>query len=171
MYPSGALSRAAVSVYRFGHWIVYRCRLPVARQGLWILYRTLDLLVVRIAAGSYLPARCTIGPGVRIPHANGIMIHGAARIGADAVIFQQVTVGLRDMQSGVPTVGDGVILGAGAKVLGRVTVGDGARVGANAVVLDDVPPGGVAVGIPAAVRRWRPVSAAVGTREETPVEV
>lgn len=155
VYPSGAMSRAVIAVYRLGHWAVRAPRVPLLWPGLWLLYRLLDLMIVRIAAGSYLPARCSIGPGLRLPHPQGIILHGQARLGADVVLFQQVTVGLRDLHSGVPTIGDGALLGAGARVLGAVCVGAGARVGAGAVVLRDVPPGAVAVGVPAVIRRPR----------------
>lgn len=77
--------------------------------------------------------------GVKMPHMNGIIIHYAAKIGAHCTIFQQVTVGIDDVDEGVPAIGEGVLIGAGAKVLGAVTVGDYARIGANAVVTRDVP--------------------------------
>lgn len=89
------------------------------------------------------------GPGFVLVHANGVVINGAVRGGANVVIEHQVTIGAEKRQS--PTLGDGVFLGAGAKVIGPVTLGSGAKVGANAVVLHDVPPGATAVGIPARV--------------------
>lgn len=84
-----------------------------------------------------------------MPHAHGIVIHPAARIGVNCTIFHQVTIGGRDAIRGAPVIGAGVLIGTGAKVLGGVVIGDGARIGANAVVLSDVPPGATAVGIPA----------------------
>ena len=149
---SDVLGRLVIAVHRLGHWTICRRDLPVIRQGAWVLYRVLDLLVVRIAASSYIPARCTIGPGLRLPHTSGIIIHGLVRIGADVTIFHQVTVGLREHPGGVPIIGDGVVLGAGAKVLGPLVVHARAKVGANAVVLADVPVGCTAVGVPATVR-------------------
>jgi serine O-acetyltransferase len=71
------------------------------------------------------------------------------RIGANCLIFQQVTLGTGGKKPGVPTLGGRVDVGAGAKILGGVQIGDYVRIGANAVVLDDVPGGSTAVGVPA----------------------
>jgi len=93
----------------------------------------------------------------RIGHCVGIVINHEADIGEDVQIQQNVTIGVRggSHARGVPTVGEGVHLGAGAVVLGGVTIGAYARIGANAVVLDDVPPHSTAVGAPAQVVRSR----------------
>jgi serine O-acetyltransferase len=81
------------------------------------------------------------------------VVHGASVIGDDVVLRQGVTLGMRDMTSvnSAPNIGSNVDIGAGAKILGPVHVGNGAAIGANAVVLEDVPPGGLAVGVPARV--------------------
>jgi serine O-acetyltransferase len=103
------------------------------------------------------------GPGLVLIHATGVVTNGQVRGGADVHIEQQVTVGAAGRRSRV--LGNGVFLGAGAKVIGAVTVGDRARVGANAVVLQDVPPESTAVGIPArVVRRPTPAGAAPTSR-------
>lgn len=91
-----------------------------------------------------------IGPGLFIAHGQATTL-AAERIGTNCYVHQGVTIGW-DYRSGrPPIVGDGVFVGAGAKILGAVTVGDGARIGANAVVLCDVPAGATAVGMPARV--------------------
>jgi serine O-acetyltransferase len=105
--------------------------------------------------GFEVPTRLPIGPGLVIPHPYGTVL-GAARIGANATIFQQVTLGAAaaDFEfnpSARPIVGDGVTITAGAKVLGPLILGDGCTVGANAVVLMDVPPNSLAVGVPARI--------------------
>jgi len=82
-----------------------------------------------------------------LPHPNGIVIHPAAVIGNNCLIFQQVTIGQQN--GGVPTLRDHVDVGAGAKILGKVELGAHSRVGANAVVLSDVASGTTVVGIPA----------------------
>jgi serine O-acetyltransferase len=87
-----------------------------------------------------------------IPHPNGIVIHPGARIGVNCLIFQQVTVGIRD-ERGSPEIGGHVDIGAGAKILGRVKIGDHARIGANAVVVKDIAPGAVTVGHQLTVER------------------
>lgn len=85
-----------------------------------------------------------------LPHGlNGIFITGAATIGENCVIFQQVTIGsntlLDSKNSGSPTIGNNVYIGAGAKIIGNVKVGDNARIGANAVVVKDVPDNSIVV--------------------------
>lgn len=100
-----------------------------------------------VVTGADVPLNCTIGGGLLMPHPNGIVIHPAAVIGPNCLIFQQVTIGHRG--EGVPTVGGHVDIGAGAKLLGRIHIGDHAAIGANAVVLCSVPEGCTAVGIPA----------------------
>lgn len=92
-----------------------------------------------------------IGPGLFISHGQGTIL-SAERIGANLWVHQGVTVGWDYQGDRRPIIGDGVFIGAGAKVLGAITVGDGARIGANAVVVCDVPPGATAVGIPARIR-------------------
>ena len=99
--------------------------------------------------------RCQIGPGLMLPHTSGTVI-GAVSIGTNATIFQGVTLGAREADLGFtaetrPEVGDNVIIGAGAKVLGGIKLGNGSQIGANAVVIENVPENGVAVGIPAKV--------------------
>lgn len=106
--------------------------------------------------------RCAhIGESLFLPHPFGIVIHARTHIGDRCTIFQNVTIGEDTVRPGVPVLGDDVIVGAGAAILGPITVGDGARVGANAVVVTDVPAGSVAVGVPASIRPggWRNDSA------------
>lgn len=121
-----------------------------SRNPLRIAIRMLAVLRHRfwsVVTGADLPLNCTIGGGLLMPHPNGIVIHPAAVIGPNCLIFQQVTIGHRG--DGVPTIGGHVDIGAGAKILGRISIGDHAAIGANAVVLCNVPEGSTAVGIPA----------------------
>jgi serine O-acetyltransferase len=99
------------------------------------------------------------GPGFVLIHATGVVINSQVRGGRNVMIEHQVTIGAEKRQA--PRIGDGVFLGAGAKILGAVVVGDGARVGANAVVVKDVPPHSTVVGIPARVVRQRVPAAGV----------
>jgi serine O-acetyltransferase len=85
-----------------------------------------------------------------------VVIGATAEVGDDSTIYQGVTLGGTSLARGTkrhPTLGRGVIVGAGAKVLGSFTIGDGARVGSNAVVVKEVPPGATAVGNPARILR------------------
>ena len=95
----------------------------------------------------------TIGRRVFIDHGMGIVIGETAEIGDDCTLYQGVTLGGTSLNGGKrhPTLGKGVIIGAGAKVLGGFTVGEGAKVGSNAVVVRAVPAGATAVGNPARI--------------------
>lgn len=103
-----------------------------------------------VITGADIPLNCRIDGGLLLPHPNGVVIHPAATVGPNCLIFQQVTIGAGG-KPGFPRIGGHVDIGAGAKVLGGVTVGNHARIGANAVVTSDVPPYATAVGIPARV--------------------
>jgi serine O-acetyltransferase len=103
-----------------------------------------------IVTQSDIGLEATIGGGLILPHPNGVVIHEDARIGEDCMIMQQVTVGMIG-DGDVPTIGNRVYIGAGAKIIGKVVVGDGARIGANAVVVSDVPSNCTAVGVPAKI--------------------
>jgi len=105
--------------------------------------------------GIEIAVRCPIGKGLFLPHTQGTVI-GAWSIGKNATIFQGVTLGAKELdftyqETSRPTVGNGVTIGAGAKVIGALILGSDSRVGANAVVLCDVAPGSIVVGIPAKV--------------------
>lgn len=94
-----------------------------------------------------------IGKRLVIDHGMGIVIGETAELGDDVLLYQGVTLGGTGKDQGKrhPTVGDNVLVGAGAKILGPFTVGAGARIAANAVVLKEVPAGSTAVGIPARI--------------------
>ncbi|HVF92845.1 MAG TPA: serine acetyltransferase [Sphingomonas sp.] len=100
-----------------------------------------------IVTGADIPVTVQIGGGLLLPHPNGVVISPFSTIGPNCLIFQQVTIG--STGRGTPTLMGHVDIGAGAKVIGPVTIGEHAQIGANAVVTIDVPPHGVAVGIPA----------------------
>jgi serine O-acetyltransferase len=102
-----------------------------------------------------VPARAEIGPGLVLPHPGGIVL-GSASIGDNVTIFQNVTLGARSFDASYdlslrPIVHSGVIVGAGAVILGPVTIGERAIVAANSLVLTDVSPGRTAMGVPAIV--------------------
>ena len=105
----------------------------------------------RALTGVDIHPEARIGRRVFIDHATGVVIGQTAEVGNDVVIFHGVTLGGVAMTPGKrhPTVGDHVMIGAGAKVLGPITVGTGVKIGANAVVVKDVPCGNVAIGVPA----------------------
>ena len=108
----------------------------------------------RFFSGIEIHPGATIGRRVFIDHGMGVVIGETAEVGDECTIYQGVTLGGTSLAKGAkrhPTLGRGVIVSAGAKVLGGFTVGDGARVGSNAVLLQAVPAGATAVGIPARI--------------------
>ena len=110
--------------------------------------------IARFLTGIEIHPGATIGRRVFIDHGMGVVIGETAEIGDDCTIYQAVTLGGTSLYRGTkrhPTLGTGVVVGAGAKVLGGFTVGDGARIGSNAVVVKPVPAGATAVGNPARV--------------------
>ncbi len=108
----------------------------------------------RFLTGIEIHPGASLGRRVFIDHGMGVVIGETAEIGDDCTIYQGVSLGGTSLGKGSkrhPTLGKGVIVSAGAKVLGSFTVGDGARVGSNAVLLQAVPAGATAVGIPARI--------------------
>ena len=103
--------------------------------------------------GADIPINSHIGGGLLIPHPNGVVVHPAAQIGPNCLLFQQVTLG--QGKDGVPQLGGHVDVGAGAKILGGVRIGDHARIGAMALVTCDVPACGVAMAARSEVRGGR----------------
>lgn len=100
--------------------------------------------------GLDIPAEAEIGSGFYVGHFGGIVVHPEARIGKNCNIAQGVTIGVsnRGKKQGVPTIGDNVFIGPGAKIFGRIRVGNNVAIGANAVVYHDIPDNAVVVGIP-----------------------
>jgi serine O-acetyltransferase len=136
----------AIWSYRLAHlmWSV-----PPLRGAARILSQ-----LTRVLTGIEIHPGATIGRRFFIDHGMGVVIGETAEIGDDVMLYHGVTLGGRSLEHGKrhPTVGNGVTIGAGAKVLGPVLIGDDSAVGANAVVTHDVPPASIATGIPAVVR-------------------
>jgi len=131
----------AIWGYRVAHWLWGRGHRLAAR---------LLSEATRILTGVDIHPGASLGPGLFIDHATGVVIGETAVVGADVMLYHGVTLGATGAARGKrhPTVGDRVVIGAGAKVLGPVTIGDDATIGANAVVVKPVPPGTVVVGVP-----------------------
>lgn len=134
----------AVLWHRFSH--------RLWRLGLKWLAR-LSSHVARWMTGIEIHPGATIGRRFFIDHGMGVVIGETAEVGDDCTLYHGVTLGGTSWQKGKrhPTLENGVIVGAGAKILGPITLGAGAKVGSNAVVVKDVPAGATAVGIPARI--------------------
>ncbi len=140
-------SMVALGVYRFGRW-VQDLPTPAAKVG-GKLYGA-GLLAAEAISGIYLARDTEIGEGFHMVHAGGINIHPNTKIGDRVGIMHGVTLGTGP-DGKAPTLEDDTFIGANASVLGGVTIGKGARVGANSLVMRDVPPGALAIGVPAKV--------------------
>ena len=108
----------------------------------------------RAVTGIEIHPGAQIGRRFFIDHGMGVVIGETAEIGDDVMLYHGVTLGGRSLEKVKrhPTLGSGVTVGAGAKILGAIDIGDGVQIGANSVVVKDVPAGAVATGIPATVR-------------------
>jgi serine O-acetyltransferase len=126
--------------------ICYRLMQSSRRRGLTPLEMFFNKLNA-VANQCIIGRGAEFGPGFVLIHAQGVVINGTVRGGANVHVEHQVTIGAERRQS--PVLGNDVFIGAGAKVLGSVHLGDGAKVGANAVVVHDVAAGTTVVGIPA----------------------
>ncbi|MEM8571762.1 MAG: serine O-acetyltransferase [Pseudomonadota bacterium] len=130
----------------------YRMANGLWRRNLRLLARFLSYLA-RAFTGIDIHPGATIGPGFFIDHGAGVVIGETAEIGSDVTIYHGVTLGGVSWSPGKrhPTLGDEVLIGAGAKILGPVKIGPRVRVGANSVVVSDVPEAATVIGIPARI--------------------
>ena len=142
LYPSVL----AIGCYRLAHCLHW--------AGLKFLARLISQ-TARGLTGIEIHPGATIGTGLFIDHGMGVVIGETAVVGNNVTIFQGVTLGGTGKEKGKrhPTVGNNVVVGAGAKVLGSFTIGDNVRIGANAVVVREVPPNAVVVGVPGRIVR------------------
>jgi serine O-acetyltransferase len=133
--------------------LFHRLANPLWRMGLTTAARFVSH-IARVLTGIEIHPAARIGHRVFIDHGFGVVIGETAEVGNDCTIYQGVTLGGVSLGRGTkrhPTLEAGVVVGAGAKVLGSFTVGAGARIGSNSVVTKTVPPGATAVGIPARI--------------------
>lgn len=134
----------AVLYYRLAHWLYRHRAFFLAR---WVSQTARFLTGIEIHPGA------KIGRGLLIDHGSGVVIGETAEVGDNCTIYQGVTLGGTGKHVGKrhPTIGDNVMIGSGAKVLGPFTVGNNAKIAAGAVVLSAVPEGATAVGVPARI--------------------
>lgn len=140
LYPSFH----AILRYRLSHWLFVREHYFLAR---WVSQRATRKTGIEIHPGA------VIGSGLFIDHGHGVVIGETAIIGNNVTLYQGVTLGGTGKEHGKrhPTIGDNVMISAGAKVLGSFTVGEDSKIGAGSVVLSEVPANSTVVGIPGRV--------------------
>jgi serine O-acetyltransferase len=134
--------------------VLHRLAHRLVRLGVPLLPRVISHLS-RFLTGVEIHPGATIGRSFFIDHGMGVVIGETTEIGNHVTLFQGVTLGGTGKERGKrhPTLGDHVVVGAGAKILGGITIGDHVKVGANSVVLSSVPPHSTVVGIPGRVKR------------------
>lgn len=134
--------------------LLYRLAHALLQKGYPLTARAVSQFT-RFLTGIEIHPGATIGKGLFIDHGSGVVIGETAEIGDNCTIYQGVTLGGTGKDTGKrhPTIGDNVMIGAGAKVLGPFKVGDNSNIAAGAVVLDEIPPDCTAVGVPAHIVR------------------
>ena len=140
LYPSFK----AILRHRVAHWLYMNKHYFLAR---WYSQRTVRKTGIEIHPGA------SIGKGLFIDHGNGVIIGETTIIGDNVTLYQGVTLGGTGKEKGKrhPTIGNNVMISAGAKVLGSFTVGENSKIGAGSVVLSEVPPNSTVVGVPGRV--------------------
>jgi serine O-acetyltransferase len=152
----------ALQSYRVAHWLWEQERQPLA---LYLQSRISEAFDVDIHPAA------RIGKGILIDHGTSVVIGETAVVGDDVSMLHEVTLGGTGKESGDrhPKVGNGVLIGAGAKILGNIRIGDGSKIAAGSVVLNEVPPHSTVAGVPARVV-GKPRSAEPGKQMEQMVE-
>lgn len=148
----------ALQSYRVAHWLWEQQRQPLA---LYLQSRISEAFDVDIHPAA------RIGKGILIDHGTSVVIGETAVVGDDVSLLHEVTLGGTGKESGDrhPKVGNGVLIGAGAKILGNIRIGDGSKIAAGSIVLNEVPPHSTVAGIPAKVV-GKPRSAEPGKQME-----
>lgn len=137
----------ALLAHRFIHFLHSRLRIP-------LIPRVLSQFV-RFLTGVEIHPGAKIGPGFFIDHGMGVVIGETTEIGENVTLYQDVTLGGTGIERGKrhPTIGDNVVIGAGAKVLGNIQIGNNVKIGAGSVVVRSVPDNSTVVGVPGEVLR------------------
>jgi len=152
--PAARTKLEVLLLYQSIHVLIfYRIAHGLYKIKLFFLARLISQLG-RFFTGIEIHPGAKIGKGLFIDHGMGVVIGETAEIGDNVTIYHGVTLGGTGKDKGKrhPTIGNNVIIGCGAKILGPISIGDGAKIGANSVVLKNVPKGKTAVGIPAVIK-------------------
>ncbi|MDD5237099.1 MAG: serine O-acetyltransferase, partial [Candidatus Omnitrophica bacterium] len=153
--PAAKSALEIILLYQGLHALVaYRLAHALYKMKLFFLARLISQ-VSRHFSGIEIHPGATIGKGLFIDHGMGVVIGETTIIGDNVLLYQGVTLGGTGLVKGKrhPTIGNNVVIGGGAKVLGNITVGDNSYIGANAVVIKDVPPNSTVVGVPGRITK------------------
>jgi len=136
----------AVVMHRIAH-AIFKWNIPIIPRAM--------SQISRFFTGIEIHPGAQIAKGLFIDHGMGVVVGETTIIGEDVILFQGVTLGGTGKETGKrhPTIGNNVVVGAGAKVLGNITIGDNSYIGANAVILEDVPHNSTVVGVPGHVTK------------------
>lgn len=141
--------------------VLFRIQHSVFKRG-WIRFASIIRVINNSLTGADILPGTTIGNGLLLPHPTGVVIGHGVIMGHDCTVLQNVTIGEKFADGkpphNYPAIGDRVVIGAGAAVLGDVNIGDDVTIAANAVVLHDIPRGCVAAGCPAKIIRDSSIS-------------
>jgi serine O-acetyltransferase len=134
--------------------VMHRISHLMSKAGIPFIPRLLSQ-IARFLTGIEIHPAAVIGEGFFIDHGMGVVIGETAIIGKNVTLYQGVTLGGTGKEKGKrhPTIGDNVVIGTGAKILGNITIGENSYVGANAVVVKDVPPNSTVVGVPGRITK------------------
>ena len=134
----------AVWMHRLNHWLW--------KRGYIVLARFLSQ-IARFFTGIEIHPGATIGKRLFIDHGMGVVIGETAEVGDDVTLYQGITLGGTGKEQGKrhPTIENGVVVGAGARILGNITIGKDSQIGASSVVLANIPPNATVVGVPGRV--------------------
>jgi serine O-acetyltransferase len=137
-----------MGVYRFGQW---KNTLPGPAR--WVAQKAyrLGFLTMNLTVGCHIPETVQFGDDPHLIHAKDIMMHPKVKFGARVGLMQGVVFATTPDRPGVPEIGDDVLIGVAAVIVGPVKIGDGARIAPNSLVLQDVPAGATAIGVPARI--------------------
>lgn len=137
----GILSQGfqAIIVYRFFHWL-HKNKIP-SQPFRFIIERFIE-----VTTGISIPAECMIGKGFRIHHFGGVIFHPSVIIGKNCTLYHGVTIGDKGGKGNAACIGNDVLIGAGAKIIGEISIGNNCKIGANTVVNRNIPDNAVVIG-------------------------
>lgn len=142
-------------IWYIGNFIYYKIKIPIIEKILFFLWYIIYQIFEKALLHAEIQAQVKIGKNLWLPHGcNGIVINKNCIIGDNVIILHQVTLGIKfngDKSDGAPIIGNNVLIGAGAKVLGKIKIGDNVVIGANSVITKDVPNDSIVIGNPAKI--------------------